>query len=45
MIEIIQAVRGKELSVKAQTVVSYVGIAFFAFLFLYMLRADILRLL
>lgn len=45
VIEIIQAVRGKELSVKAQTVVSYVGIAFFAFLFLYMLRADILRLL
>ncbi|TXF36678.1 PDZ domain-containing protein [Collinsella sp. BA40] len=45
VIEAIQAVRGKELSVKAQTIVSYVGIAFFAFLFLYMLRADILRLL
>lgn len=43
VIEIVQRIRRKEVSVRVQTIVSYGGIAVFALLFIYMLRADILR--
>ncbi len=43
LIEIIQVVLRRNLSVRVQSIVSYVGIALFALLFVYMLRADILR--
>ena len=33
----------KEVPIKVQTIISYVGIAIFGLLFLYMLRADVLR--
>ena len=42
-IEIIQKIAGRELPLKVQTIVSYVGIALFALLFVYMLRSDVLR--
>ncbi len=45
LIEIIQLVRHKHISAKAQTIITYVGIALFALLFLYMLRSDIIRFL
>lgn len=43
VIEIIQRIRRKEVSIRVQTIISYGGIAIFALLFIYMLRADILR--
>lgn len=43
LIEIIQKLRGRELSLKTQNIVSYIGIGLFALLFVYMLRSDILR--
>ncbi len=43
VIQIIQKIAGRELPLKVQTIVSYVGIALFALLFVYMLRSDILR--
>ena len=43
VIEIIQKIVGRELPLKVQTIVSYVGIALFALLFVYMLRSDVLR--
>ena len=43
VIEIIQKIAGRELPLKVQTIVSYVGIALFALLFVYMLRSDVLR--
>ena len=43
VIEIIQKIRGRELSLKTQNIVSYIGIGLFALLFVYMLRSDILR--
>ena len=43
VIEIIQAAIHRELSLKVQNVVSYIGIGLFVLLFIYMLRADILR--
>ncbi len=43
VIEIIQRIRRKEVSLRVQTIISYGGIAIFALLFIYMLRADILR--
>lgn len=44
LIEIVQAVTRREVPVKVQLILSYIGIALFGFLFLYMLRGDILRL-
>ncbi|QWT17030.1 site-2 protease family protein [Collinsella sp. zg1085] len=41
--EIIQAVSGRTISLRVQSIVSYVGIGVFALLFVYMLRSDILR--
>ena len=43
LIEIIQKIAGRELPLKVQTAVSYVGIVLFGALFIYMLRSDILR--
>ena len=43
LIEIIHKVRGRELSLKTQNIVSYIGVGLFAMLFVYMLRSDILR--
>lgn len=43
LIEIIQAVTRRELPLKVQTIVSYIGVALFLALFVYVLRNDILR--
>lgn len=43
LIEIIQKIIGRELPLKVQNIVSYIGIGLFALLFVYMLRSDILR--
>ena len=43
VIEVIQAVTRRELPLKVQTIVSYVGVALFLALFVYVLRNDILR--
>lgn len=43
LIEIIQAVLRRPVPLKVQTGLSYVGIALFAALFIYVLRGDILR--
>ena len=43
LIEAIQLVMGRPLSMRAQTVVSYVGLAFFLFIFVVALRNDIVR--
>lgn len=43
VIEIIQAVTHRELSLKVQTIVSFVGVALFLLLFVYMLQLDIAR--
>ncbi|MBY4798032.1 site-2 protease family protein [Collinsella sp. AGMB00827] len=45
LIEIIQAVLRRPVSVRIQTYASYVGIGLFLLLFVFMLRTDILRLL
>lgn len=45
VIEIIQLVIRRPLSTKAQNIVSYVGLAFFLFIFVFALRNDIVRLL
>lgn len=44
LIEIIQLIIGRPLSKRAQTAVSYLGLAFFLAIFVYVLRLDILRL-
>lgn len=43
VIELIQACLHRELSLKVQNIVSLIGIGLFVLLFIYMLRADILR--
>ena len=43
VIEVIQALIGRELPLKVQTVVSYVGVALFLLLFVYVLKNDIIR--
>lgn len=43
LIEAISAIRRKPVSLKAQSIVSYVGLAFFLFVFVFVLRNDILR--
>ena len=45
VIEIVEAIRRKPLSTKAQTYLSYVGLAFFLFLFCFALRNDIMRIM
>ncbi len=43
VIEIVQAVLHREVSLKVQTILSFVGVGLFMLLFIYMLRADIIR--
>ncbi|HJG37063.1 MAG TPA: M50 family metallopeptidase [Enorma phocaeensis] len=43
LIEIVQAVIGRELPLKVQTALSYVGVALFLMLFVYVLRNDVIR--
>lgn len=45
LIEVVQLVIRKPLSAKAQNAVSYVGLAFFLFIFVFALRNDIVRLM
>lgn len=45
LIEIIQAVTRRSVPLKVQNALSYAGIALFGLLFIYMLRADVLRFL
>lgn len=44
LIELVQVCLRRRLSVKAQTAISYVGLAFFAFVFVVVVRNDVLRL-
>ena len=41
LIEIIQAISRRQVSARAQTIVSYVGLAFFLFVFVVAMRNDI----
>ena len=43
LIEIIQLVRRKPLSIRAQNYISYAGLAFFLFVFVYVVRLDVMR--
>ncbi len=43
LIEIIQLVRRKPLSIRAQNYISYAGLAFFLFVFIYVVRLDVMR--
>ena len=45
LIEVIQLVMRRPLSQRAQNIVSYVGLAFFLFVFVFVLRNDVLRLI
>lgn len=45
LIEAIQAIAHRKVPMRVQLIVSYIGIALFVALFLYVLRGDILRLL
>lgn len=45
LVEVIQLALRRELSLKVQNAISYVGLAFFLFVFVFVLRNDILRLL
>jgi regulator of sigma E protease len=43
VVETIQAILHRTLSTKAQVAISYVGVAFFVFVFVVVLRNDIMR--
>ena len=45
LIELIQLVLRRELPLRVQNAISYIGLAFFLFVFVFVLRNDILRLL
>ncbi|MBR1828412.1 MAG: site-2 protease family protein, partial [Atopobiaceae bacterium] len=45
LIEVVQLALGRSLSPRAQSIVSYVGLAFFLFIFCFALRNDVVRLL
>lgn len=45
LLEVIELIRKKPLSVRAQNIISYVGLAFFLFIFVYVLRMDIFRII
>ena len=45
LVELIQLALRRELSLRVQNAISYVGLAFFLFVFVFVLRNDILRLL
>lgn len=44
LVELVQVIMRRELSMKAQTAISYVGLAFFAFVFVVAVRNDVLRI-
>ena len=44
LIEFVQVIIRKPLSIKAQTAISYVGLAFFAFVFVVVVRNDVARI-
>ncbi len=43
LIEVIQAGLKRDISIRVQNIISYVGIGLFMLLFIYMLRSDVLR--
>ena len=43
LIEIIQLIIRRPLSMKTQAIISYIGLAFFLFIFIFVLRNDIIR--
>ena len=43
VIEIIQLIIGRQLSMRVQSIISWVGLAFFLFIFVFVLRNDIIR--
>ena len=43
--ELVQAVIRKPISLKAQNIITYIGLAFFLFIFLFALKNDIVRIL
>ena len=43
LVEIIQAVSRHQLSMRTQSIISYVGLAFFLFVFVVVLRNDLVR--
>ena len=43
VIEIIQLIIGRQLSMRVQTIISWIGLAFFLFIFIFVLRNDIIR--
>ena len=45
LIEVVQLIVGRPISTRAQNAVSYVGLAFFLFIFVLAVRNDVLRLL
>ena len=45
LIEVIQIIIRKPLSIKVQNILSYIGIAFFLFVFVVALRNDIIHLI
>ena len=45
LIEIIQVIIGRPLSVKTQNILTYIGLAFFLFIFVVALKNDIFRLI
>ncbi|MFZ2756053.1 MAG: site-2 protease family protein [Atopobiaceae bacterium] len=45
VIEVVQALMRRQLSMRAQAIVSYVGVALFLGLFVYVLRLDVLRII
>ncbi len=45
VLELVQAVIRKPISLKAQNIITYIGLAFFLFIFLFALKNDIVRIL
>ena len=45
VLEVVELIRKKPLSPRATNIVSYVGLAFFLFIFVYVLRLDIFRII
>ena len=45
LLEVIQLITRKPLSVRFQTIVSYIGLAFFLFIFLFALHNDVIMIM
>lgn len=43
VIEVIQLIIGRQLSLRVQSIISWIGLAFFLFIFIFVLRNDIVR--